>query len=259
MKLSTAVKSTALACLALALFDPPDEFYKFLRFVVLGGAIFAILDIQRSELSQNWKTGMTLTFSALAIIFNPILPLEMEIGVWRWFDVLGALMFAGILGYETRTEIGTWWKQMKSKESSENKTELTSEAAPQEEEAQQPPPQPSPSKSAQVSPLVRLGLLLVGVVGALFVLFALILIFTSGGEREAHRRPDETSARRINIVDPSPRHSPAAMSSANQEPAPTPGPSAAENGSQATTESKEVRKAIPVEVRKAIPVEAAKP
>jgi hypothetical protein len=100
MKLSTAVKSAALAFLALALLDLPDEFDKFLRFVVLGGAIFAILDIQRSELSQNWITGITLAFSALAIIFNPILPLEMEIGGWRYFDALGALMFAGILGYE---------------------------------------------------------------------------------------------------------------------------------------------------------------
>jgi hypothetical protein len=259
MKLSTAVKSAALAFLALALLDLPDEFDKFLRFVVLGGAIFAILDIQRSELSQNWKTGITLAFSALAIIFNPILPLEMEIGGWRYFDALGALMFAGILGYEKRAELGMWWKQMKSKESSEHKTASSSEAAPQEEEAHHPLPPRSRPESVKILPWVRFGLLLVGFVGALFVLYAFILIFTPAGEREIPHRSNETSMRQINIVDPSPGQSAATISSVSQEPVPTPEPSAAPNGSQDTPKSKEVRKAIPVEVRKAIPVEPAKP
>ena len=86
MKLSPAVKIAALASLLIALFEMPDEFYKILRFVVLAGAIFAIWGVQHSKLSENWKTALTLSFSLLGIIFNPVLPLEMERSEWRWFN-----------------------------------------------------------------------------------------------------------------------------------------------------------------------------
>ena len=114
MSLSSAVKCASGACLVLALFEMPDDFYKVLRFVVLAGAIFTVLDVQKSSLSQNWKTALTLAFSAIGIIFNPILPLDMERSEWAWFDLLAALMFSGMLGYEKWAEIGAWWRRITS-------------------------------------------------------------------------------------------------------------------------------------------------
>jgi hypothetical protein len=55
MSLSSAVKCASAACLILTLFEMPDEFYKVLRFVVLAGAIFTVIGVQKSRLFQNWE------------------------------------------------------------------------------------------------------------------------------------------------------------------------------------------------------------
>ena len=72
----------------------PDDFYKALRFVVVAACVAVIWDIQKSGASEKKKTVVSVLFGLLAVIFNPILPLEMDRGMWAWFDV-GA---AGLLG-----------------------------------------------------------------------------------------------------------------------------------------------------------------
>lgn len=133
-----------------------------------------------------------------------------------------------------------------------------------------PPPLPSlpsSSKTVRVSPLEKFGLVVIGFVGALFVLYALILIFTVVGERETRRRLDNTNERRIDAVDfldtTNPK-SPAISNDAirhagEQKPSPIPKSSATPSEEQNAVEGKEVRKGVPVENRRAIPVEPTKP
>lgn len=95
MRIHQITRWIATGMLLLALFELPDDYYKVLRFVVVAAAILEIFVIQKGSLSQNGKTGWTLAFSAVAIIFNPVLPLEMERESWVWFDVLATGVFFG--------------------------------------------------------------------------------------------------------------------------------------------------------------------
>jgi hypothetical protein len=82
MSIFQAVRIVAAAMLLLALFELPGEYYKALRFVVVAAAIMEIYQIQKSPLSQGKNTAWTLAIAGVAIIFNPLLPLEMERESW---------------------------------------------------------------------------------------------------------------------------------------------------------------------------------
>jgi hypothetical protein len=82
----------ALGCF-LALFEMPDEFYKILRFAVVAACGFIIFDIQKSTATDKAKSWKTIGYGLLAVIFNPILPLEMHQSDWVWFNIAGALIF----------------------------------------------------------------------------------------------------------------------------------------------------------------------
>ena len=79
--------------LAMALFEMPDAFYNALRLVVTAAAIMEIFQTQKSAWAQGKKTAWTLAFAAIAIVFNPILPLEMDRETWAWFDVAAIIVF----------------------------------------------------------------------------------------------------------------------------------------------------------------------
>ena len=96
MSIWQAARFVAAGMLVMALFEMPDEYYKALRFVVAAAAIMEIIQIQRGLLTQGKKTAWTLTFAAIAIIFNPIMPLEMDREERAWFDVFGAVVFGAI-------------------------------------------------------------------------------------------------------------------------------------------------------------------
>jgi len=93
MSIWRAARIAAAAMLFLALFEMPDEYYKALRFVVTAAAIMEIYQFQRGNLSQGKKTAWTLAFAAVAIVFNPLMPLEMDREAWAVFDVVGAGLF----------------------------------------------------------------------------------------------------------------------------------------------------------------------
>lgn len=94
MSIWKAARIAAAAMLFLALFEMPDEYYKALRFVVTAAAIMEIYQLQKGNFSQGKKTAWTLAFAAVAIVFNPLMPLEMEREAWAVFDVVGAGIFA---------------------------------------------------------------------------------------------------------------------------------------------------------------------
>jgi len=98
VSLKTVLACSASAGCLLALFDFPDEFFKVLRFVVVAACVAVIWDVQKSTGSANKKTAISIAFGLLAVIFNPILPLEMERETWAWFNVIGGILFLAALG-----------------------------------------------------------------------------------------------------------------------------------------------------------------
>lgn len=81
----------------LALLDMPSEYYKVLRFVVVAAGVCAIVTVQRASHSDGKKNALTTAFGLAAVLFNPLLPLEMERETWAFVNVATALLF---LGYE---------------------------------------------------------------------------------------------------------------------------------------------------------------
>lgn len=87
----------AFGCL-IALLKMPEDFYVVLRFVVVAAAAAAIWLIQKSTLKDYSKTIMILLLGLLAVIFNPIMPLDLNRGDWTLFNLSGSgLLFLSYL------------------------------------------------------------------------------------------------------------------------------------------------------------------
>ena len=87
-----AIISIVLLALAIAA-RWPYGFYTFLRIVVCASAI--CLAIQACHLQ---KALLVWLLGALAVLFNPLIPIYMRRGQWRWFDILALLVFVISLG-----------------------------------------------------------------------------------------------------------------------------------------------------------------
>jgi hypothetical protein len=66
----------------------PYDYYVVLRWVVCVAAIISAVGFSHSKL-----TGWVLTFSALAILFNPIFPIYMNKSSWVGIDLISAIVF----------------------------------------------------------------------------------------------------------------------------------------------------------------------
>jgi hypothetical protein len=62
---------------------------------------FAILKVEHPKMSHKWKTALTPAFGSWHQ-FQPDGALSSE---WHSFDVLDALVFSGLLSYESHVEI----------------------------------------------------------------------------------------------------------------------------------------------------------
>ncbi len=82
-----------IGCL-IALFDMPVNYYKLLRFIVVAACGIIIWDLHKSSSSDAKKTWFTVIFGMLAIFYNPIMPIELDEDSWRWFNLVGAVVFA---------------------------------------------------------------------------------------------------------------------------------------------------------------------
>jgi hypothetical protein len=66
----------------------PYDYYVVLRWVVCAVAIISAVGFSHSKL-----TGWVLTFSALAILFNPLFPVYMNKSSWVGVDLISAIVF----------------------------------------------------------------------------------------------------------------------------------------------------------------------
>jgi hypothetical protein len=108
----------AVGCL-LALFDMPSEYYKVLRFVVVAACVFAIVEVRRLTISDGRKNALTTVFGMVAVVFNPLLPVELERETWVYVDSFTAALF---LGYEFRRRVIAFWgKAAKQREEKRNR------------------------------------------------------------------------------------------------------------------------------------------
>ena len=61
-------------------------FYTLLRFVVCGCAIYLAV-----KAGSTGSAAWTWIFGAMAVMFNPLLPIHLHRGMWRLFDLAAAL------------------------------------------------------------------------------------------------------------------------------------------------------------------------
>lgn len=66
----------------------PYDYYVILRWVVCAAAVISAFGFNHSKL-----TGWVLTFSALAILFNPLFPIYMNKSSWVGIDLVAAIVF----------------------------------------------------------------------------------------------------------------------------------------------------------------------
>jgi arginine exporter protein ArgO len=77
--------SASLLCI-LAIADMPYGYYTFLRIVITSSAIFGAISLRSIN---PWFTWICIL---IAILFNPVLPVYFNRGIWRVIDVLTAVI-----------------------------------------------------------------------------------------------------------------------------------------------------------------------
>jgi len=66
----------------------PYGYYQFLRWVVCGIGIYIAV------IAYSWgKTWVTWIFGAIAVLFNPIIPIHFSREIWLPIDIVGSLLF----------------------------------------------------------------------------------------------------------------------------------------------------------------------
>jgi hypothetical protein len=69
-------------------------YYTFTRIVVCGfAAFFAFVAWEDGPVSRLWSA----IFGLLAVLFNPLIPIYLSRGIWFYFDLLAAALFAAHL------------------------------------------------------------------------------------------------------------------------------------------------------------------
>jgi hypothetical protein len=77
-----------VALLLAALLPLPYGYYQFLRIAIAIAAGF----IAYSAFGDG-KQGWAVTFGAICVLFNPIVPIYLSKGIWAPIDIVGALVF----------------------------------------------------------------------------------------------------------------------------------------------------------------------
>lgn len=93
--LATALPLVGALGSLIGIAEMPEDYYKLLRFLVVGGCVAVILATHRSSLREPHRTGVFLLFGLLAAVFNPVLPLELEPDSWVWLNAIAALLLLG--------------------------------------------------------------------------------------------------------------------------------------------------------------------
>ena len=77
----------------------PYDFYILLRWIICGISIFTSYGFYKSKLS-----GWSVTFGAIAFLFNPLFPVHLEKSSWVSIDFISAILFF-IAGYSSKKDI----------------------------------------------------------------------------------------------------------------------------------------------------------
>jgi len=70
----------------------PYGYYTLLRLVVCGVSIYVVLEAKKSKLN-SWMWGMGF----IALLFNPLIPIHLNKGLWAVIDLGVAAVFAILL------------------------------------------------------------------------------------------------------------------------------------------------------------------
>lgn len=77
--------------LILAIFKLPYEYYNLLRLVVsIGGGVFSYQQFIKGR--ADWG----ISFTVIALLFNPIFPIYLSKDVWIILDLISAVVFFSI-------------------------------------------------------------------------------------------------------------------------------------------------------------------
>lgn len=77
------------ALLIIAVFDLPYGYYTFLRIVVTG--ICAYYLYEEYKATGGRLEFMVILFGVLTILYNPIIPIHLEKGIWIFFNIVAAI------------------------------------------------------------------------------------------------------------------------------------------------------------------------
>ena len=66
----------------------PFGYYQIMRWVVCGASCYGAFNAKKKE-----KSGWIWAFIAIAVVFNPLLPIHFNRRVWQILDLVGAIMF----------------------------------------------------------------------------------------------------------------------------------------------------------------------
>ncbi|HWL54344.1 MAG TPA: DUF6804 family protein [Chthoniobacteraceae bacterium] len=94
MKNILILKILAWVALLFSFADMPKGYYQLLRWTVCAAAIGAIWENANSSRSEGWKTFVMFFFGAMAITFNPILPIHFDRDVWEVLDIVALIGLA---------------------------------------------------------------------------------------------------------------------------------------------------------------------
>jgi hypothetical protein len=86
--ISKIVKILTTAILFIALLELPYGFYTFLRIVVTIVAILSAITSFRNNIN-----GWGIIFILVGILFNPIIPIYLDKGIWMPIDIVVGVLF----------------------------------------------------------------------------------------------------------------------------------------------------------------------
>lgn len=88
------------ALLVIALAHLPYGYYTFLRLIITGWTAFlAWSDYERGGRINGWA----IAFAAIAVLFNPFVPVYLNPDVWRVLDLACAACFGAFAGARLAT------------------------------------------------------------------------------------------------------------------------------------------------------------
>lgn len=83
----------------------PYRYYQLLRVVVCGTALFLVL-LARKQRKGNW----VWTFTVVAVIFNPLVPMYLGRELWGLLDLIALVLFAVAMG---KLDVKRWRTSMR--------------------------------------------------------------------------------------------------------------------------------------------------